>query len=77
MAQMGQPLPSSVAYFSSVNFGKCQAQEKMDFLNPDIYTDAYKHRALRLVLRNWNRVRYIQVVFDFQPQLRSEFLLLK
>ncbi|XP_070792936.1 peroxisomal acyl-coenzyme A oxidase 2 isoform X1 [Pituophis catenifer annectens] len=47
MAQMGQPLPSSVAYFSSVNFGKCQAQEKMDFLNPDIYTDAYKHRALR------------------------------
>ncbi|XP_070594233.1 peroxisomal acyl-coenzyme A oxidase 2 isoform X2 [Erythrolamprus reginae] len=49
MAQMGQPLPSSVAYFSSVNFGKCQAREKNDFLNPDIYTDAYKHRALRFI----------------------------
>ncbi|XP_026577428.1 peroxisomal acyl-coenzyme A oxidase 2 [Pseudonaja textilis] len=49
MAQMGQPLPSSVAYFSSVNFGKCQAQEEKDFLNPDIYTDAYKHRAFRLI----------------------------
>ncbi|XP_013924300.1 PREDICTED: peroxisomal acyl-coenzyme A oxidase 2 [Thamnophis sirtalis] len=49
MAQMGQPLPSSVAYFSSVVFGKCQAQGKNDFLNPDIYTDAYKHRALRFI----------------------------
>ncbi|XP_063147579.1 peroxisomal acyl-coenzyme A oxidase 2 [Candoia aspera] len=49
MAQMGQSLPSSVAYFSSTIFGKCQAQEKKDFLNPDIYTDAYKHRAFRSI----------------------------
>ncbi|KAM6467841.1 peroxisomal acyl-coenzyme A oxidase 2 [Liasis olivaceus] len=49
MAQMGQPVPSSVAYFSSISFGKCQAQEKKDFLNPDIYIDAYKHRAFRII----------------------------
>ncbi|CAI5767619.1 peroxisomal acyl-coenzyme A oxidase 2 [Podarcis lilfordi] len=51
MAQSGQPLPSSVAYLTSESFGKCQAQEKRDFLNPDVYTEAYRHRAFR-VARN-------------------------
>ncbi|XP_053151016.1 peroxisomal acyl-coenzyme A oxidase 2 isoform X2 [Hemicordylus capensis] len=51
MAKNGQPLPSSVAYLSSKGFGKCQAQEKRDFLNPNVYTDAYRHRAFR-TLRN-------------------------
>ncbi|XP_039182538.1 peroxisomal acyl-coenzyme A oxidase 2 [Crotalus tigris] len=59
MAQMSQPLPSSVAYFSSVNSGRCQAQEKKDFLNPDIYTDAYKHRAFRGVRNVANKLRQL------------------
>lgn len=49
IAQNGQPLPSSVAYLSSKTFGKCQAQEKRDFLNPDVYTEAYRHRAFRVL----------------------------
>ncbi|XP_060622449.2 peroxisomal acyl-coenzyme A oxidase 2 [Anolis sagrei] len=49
MAQKGQPIPSSVAYLSSKNFGKCQAWKKGDFLNPDVYIDAYRQRAFRMV----------------------------
>ncbi|XP_048345794.1 peroxisomal acyl-coenzyme A oxidase 2-like isoform X2 [Sphaerodactylus townsendi] len=47
--KVGQPLPSSVAYLSSTSSGKCGAQEKRDFLNPDVYTAAYKQRAFRMV----------------------------
>ncbi|XP_074861400.1 peroxisomal acyl-coenzyme A oxidase 2 isoform X1 [Carettochelys insculpta] len=47
----GQPIPPSVAYLSSVDPGKCWAMTKMDFLKPDIYAEAYQHRAARL-LRN-------------------------
>ncbi|XP_060095396.1 peroxisomal acyl-coenzyme A oxidase 2 [Heteronotia binoei] len=49
MAKAGHPLPSSVAYLSSTSSGKCGAQEKRDFLNPNIYTEAYKQRAFRMV----------------------------
>uniref|UniRef100_A0A8D0GEF7 Acyl-coenzyme A oxidase n=1 Tax=Sphenodon punctatus TaxID=8508 RepID=A0A8D0GEF7_SPHPU len=47
LAQSGQPLPPSVAYLSSRSFGKCAARDQADFLNPDVYTGAYKHRASR------------------------------
>uniref|UniRef100_A0A8C8SXE2 Acyl-coenzyme A oxidase n=1 Tax=Pelusios castaneus TaxID=367368 RepID=A0A8C8SXE2_9SAUR len=47
----GQPVPASVVYLSAVDSGKCQAWTKMDFLKPDIYAEAYRHRATRL-LRN-------------------------
>ncbi|XP_048345795.1 peroxisomal acyl-coenzyme A oxidase 2-like [Sphaerodactylus townsendi] len=49
IVKAGQPLPSSVAYLSSISSGKCGAQEKRDFLNPDVYTEAYKQRAFRMV----------------------------
>ncbi|XP_062978164.1 peroxisomal acyl-coenzyme A oxidase 2 isoform X2 [Elgaria multicarinata webbii] len=49
VAHSGHPVPSSVAYLSSKSFGKCRAQEKRDFLNPDVYADAYRHRAFRIV----------------------------
>ncbi|KAL8212789.1 UNVERIFIED_CONTAM: hypothetical protein K2H54_058684 [Gekko kuhli] len=49
MAKAGQPLSSSVAYLSFTSSGKCRAQEKRDFLNPDVYTEAYKQRAFRMV----------------------------
>ncbi|XP_042303823.1 peroxisomal acyl-coenzyme A oxidase 2-like [Sceloporus undulatus] len=49
MAKDGQPVPMSVAYLSSKNFGKCQAQEKRDFQNPDVYIDAYRQRAFRML----------------------------
>ncbi|XP_061474753.1 peroxisomal acyl-coenzyme A oxidase 2 [Rhineura floridana] len=49
MSRSGHPLPSSVAYLSSKSFGKCHAQENRDFLNPDVYVEAYKHRAWRIV----------------------------
>ncbi|XP_044307997.1 peroxisomal acyl-coenzyme A oxidase 2 isoform X2 [Varanus komodoensis] len=45
----GHPVPPSVAYLSSKGLGKCQAQEKGDFLNPEIYSDAYRQRAYRTV----------------------------
>ncbi|KAH0630286.1 hypothetical protein JD844_013184 [Phrynosoma platyrhinos] len=49
IAKKGQPVPPTVAYLSSKRFGKCQAQEKNDFLNPDVYTDAYQQRAFRML----------------------------
>uniref|UniRef100_A0A8D0DV59 Acyl-coenzyme A oxidase n=1 Tax=Salvator merianae TaxID=96440 RepID=A0A8D0DV59_SALMN len=49
MAHDGHPLPSSVAYLSSKTSEKCKAQEKRDFLNPSVYIEAYRHRALRNV----------------------------
>nr|XP_056708403.1 peroxisomal acyl-coenzyme A oxidase 2 [Euleptes europaea] len=49
MVKAGQPLPSSVAYLSSTSSGKCRAQEKRDFLNPNVYIEAYKQRAFRMV----------------------------
>ncbi|TFK11543.1 importin subunit alpha-4 [Platysternon megacephalum] len=45
----GQPIPPLAAYLSSVDSGKCQAWTKMDFLKPDIYAEAYRHRATRLL----------------------------
>ncbi|XP_054834642.1 peroxisomal acyl-coenzyme A oxidase 2-like [Eublepharis macularius] len=49
IAKSGQPIPSSAAYLSSTVSEKCQAQEKRDFFNPDVYTEAYKQRAFRKV----------------------------
>ncbi|KAJ7317100.1 hypothetical protein JRQ81_003262 [Phrynocephalus forsythii] len=48
-ATSGKPLPPSVAYLSSRSFGKCEAKEKGDFLNPDVYMDAYRQRSFRLL----------------------------
>ncbi|NWR79065.1 ACOX2 oxidase, partial [Centropus unirufus] len=48
-ASAGQPIPPSVAYLAAVNAGKCPAKNKLDFLRPDIYTEAYRHTAVRLI----------------------------
>ncbi|XP_067397371.1 peroxisomal acyl-coenzyme A oxidase 2 isoform X2 [Emydura macquarii macquarii] len=45
----GKPSPPSIAYLFSMDSGKCQAWTKMDFLKPDIYAEAYRHRATRLL----------------------------
>ncbi|OPJ71943.1 peroxisomal acyl-coenzyme A oxidase 2 isoform A [Patagioenas fasciata monilis] len=48
-ASAGQPVPPSVIYLSVMKAGKCPAKNKLDFLSPDIYTEAYQHAAVRLV----------------------------
>ncbi|NXI59991.1 ACOX2 oxidase, partial [Chloroceryle aenea] len=48
-ASTGQPVPPSVTYLAAGKPGKCPAQNKLHFLNPDIYTEAYQHAAARLV----------------------------
>ncbi|NXI39717.1 ACOX2 oxidase, partial [Galbula dea] len=48
-ASTGQPVPPSVTYLAAVKPGKCPAKNKLDFLRPDIYTEAYQHMAARLV----------------------------
>ncbi|XP_067854919.1 peroxisomal acyl-coenzyme A oxidase 2-like isoform X2 [Heptranchias perlo] len=45
----GQPLPQSVSYLSDPISLHCSAKEKTDYLKPFIYTEAYKHRAQRLI----------------------------
>lgn len=47
-ASAGQPVPPSVTYLAAVKHGKCPAKNKLDFLSPDIYTEAYQHVAVRL-----------------------------
>ncbi|NWI62927.1 ACOX2 oxidase, partial [Todus mexicanus] len=48
-ASAGQPVPPSVTYLAAMKSRKCPAKNKLDFLNPDIYTEAYQHMAARLV----------------------------
>ncbi|XP_009073492.1 PREDICTED: peroxisomal acyl-coenzyme A oxidase 2 [Acanthisitta chloris] len=48
-ASSGQPVPPSVTYLAAVKPGKCPAKNKLDFLSPDIYTEAYQHVAFRLI----------------------------
>ncbi|NXP70043.1 ACOX2 oxidase, partial [Ramphastos sulfuratus] len=48
-ASAGQPVPPSVTYLAAVKPRRCPAKEKLDFLSPDIYTEAYQHMAARLV----------------------------
>uniref|UniRef100_UPI00398EDA9D peroxisomal acyl-coenzyme A oxidase 2-like n=1 Tax=Pristiophorus japonicus TaxID=55135 RepID=UPI00398EDA9D len=45
----GEPLPQSVSYLSEPISLHCSAKEKMDFLKPFMYIEAYKHRAHRLI----------------------------
>ncbi|XP_072136575.1 peroxisomal acyl-coenzyme A oxidase 2-like [Mobula birostris] len=45
----GQPLPHSVSYLSEHVSLHCTAKEKTDFFKPLVYTEAYKHRAQRLI----------------------------
>lgn len=45
----GQPLPQSVSYLSEPVSRYCSAKEKTDFSKPFLYTEAYKHRAQRLI----------------------------
>ncbi|NXT77838.1 ACOX2 oxidase, partial [Zapornia atra] len=47
-ARAGQPVPPSVTYLATEKLGKCPARNKLDFLSPDIYTEAYQHTAIRL-----------------------------
>nr|XP_014344984.1 PREDICTED: peroxisomal acyl-coenzyme A oxidase 2 [Latimeria chalumnae] len=48
-AHSGQSLPASVAYLSVQQSSGCSAKDKVDFLNPYIYIEAYKHRASRVI----------------------------
>ncbi|XP_069668106.1 peroxisomal acyl-coenzyme A oxidase 2 isoform X1 [Haliaeetus albicilla] len=48
-ASTGQPVPPSVTYLAAVTPEKCPAENKLDFLSPDIYTEAYQHMAARLI----------------------------
>ncbi|OXB66220.1 hypothetical protein ASZ78_000645 [Callipepla squamata] len=48
-ASAGQPVPPSVTYLAAMKPGKCPAKDKLDFLSPDMYTDAYQHAAIRLI----------------------------
>ncbi|XP_075794518.1 peroxisomal acyl-coenzyme A oxidase 2 [Pelodiscus sinensis] len=45
----GQPTPPSVAYLSLTNSGKCWVRTEADLLKPDIYAEAYRRRASRLL----------------------------
>ncbi|XP_059800208.1 peroxisomal acyl-coenzyme A oxidase 2-like isoform X1 [Hypanus sabinus] len=45
----GEPLPDSVSYLSEPFSLHCSAKEKTDFFKPFLYTEAYKHRAQRLI----------------------------
>lgn len=46
-AQTDQVLPPSVIYLTTPRAKKCRAKNKLDFLNPEIYIEAYEHRAYR------------------------------
>ncbi|XP_029899458.1 peroxisomal acyl-coenzyme A oxidase 2 isoform X2 [Aquila chrysaetos chrysaetos] len=48
-ASTGQSVPPSVTYLAAVTPEKCPAKNKLDFLSPDIYTEAYQHMAARLI----------------------------
>ncbi|XP_069721789.1 peroxisomal acyl-coenzyme A oxidase 2 [Phaenicophaeus curvirostris] len=48
-ASAGQSIPPSVTYLAAVKPRKCPAKSKLDFLSPDIYTEAYQHTAVRLI----------------------------
>lgn len=48
-ASTGQSVPPSVTYLAAVKPRKCPAKNKLDFLSPDIYTEAYQHMAVRSV----------------------------
>ncbi|NWY55330.1 ACOX2 oxidase, partial [Chionis minor] len=48
-ASTGQHIPPSVTYLAAVKPKKCPAKNKLDFLRPDIYTEAYQHTAVRLI----------------------------
>ncbi|PKU37735.1 peroxisomal acyl-coenzyme a oxidase 2 [Limosa lapponica baueri] len=48
-ASTGQSIPPSVTYLAATKAGKCPAKNKLDFLRPDIYTEAYQHTAVRLI----------------------------
>uniref|UniRef100_A0A8C2YEP2 Acyl-coenzyme A oxidase n=1 Tax=Coturnix japonica TaxID=93934 RepID=A0A8C2YEP2_COTJA len=43
------PVPPSVTYLAAMKPRKCPAKDKLDFLSPDIYTEAYQHAAIRLI----------------------------
>lgn len=55
-ASAGQPVPPSVTYLAAMKPGKCPAKDKLDFLNPDVYTEAYQHAAIRSVRRKGEEV---------------------
>lgn len=48
-ASAGQPVPPSVTYLAAMKPRKCPAKDKLDFLSPDVYTEAYQHAAIRLI----------------------------
>ncbi|XP_019392298.1 PREDICTED: peroxisomal acyl-coenzyme A oxidase 2 isoform X2 [Crocodylus porosus] len=48
-ARSGQPVPPSVAYLSAVNSERCLVRDKRDLLQPDVYVEAYRHVAIRVL----------------------------
>lgn len=52
-AHSGQPVPPSVAYLSAANSERCLVRDKRDFLQPDVYVEAYRHVAIRSVVGCW------------------------
>ncbi|XP_028907494.1 peroxisomal acyl-coenzyme A oxidase 2 isoform X1 [Ornithorhynchus anatinus] len=52
-----ETLPTSVRYLASSNTGRCQARKPADFLNPTLYTEAFKHVSLRLIQNAALKVR--------------------
>lgn len=69
-ANAGQPVPPSVTYLAAVKHGKCPAKNKLDFLSPDIYTEAYQHVAVRSVQRMGDRIS----LFEIRNVLRAQLL---
>lgn len=70
-ASTGQPVPPSVTYLAAVTPEKCPAKNKLDFLSPDIYIEAYQHMAARSVQRMGDAVS----LFDIRNVLRAQLLL--
>ncbi|KAJ1109996.1 hypothetical protein NDU88_007351 [Pleurodeles waltl] len=56
-AQTHQAIPQSVIYLTSPRANTCQATNKLDFLNPEIYIKAYEHRAYRLIQNAANQLQ--------------------
>uniref|UniRef100_A0A8C5QLV2 Acyl-coenzyme A oxidase n=1 Tax=Leptobrachium leishanense TaxID=445787 RepID=A0A8C5QLV2_9ANUR len=56
LAQSGKALPASTTYLSSPVSNRCRANNQSDFLNPDVYVEAYQQRAYRLVASAANKM---------------------
>ncbi|KAM8930329.1 peroxisomal acyl-coenzyme A oxidase 2 [Pelodytes ibericus] len=55
-AQSGRPLPPTASYLSSPVSSRCAASNSSNFLNPEVYLEAYRHRAQRLIASAANKL---------------------